>query len=65
MSEDSRAVGYGKPPRHSQFKPGQSGNPTGKRKGARSLKADLAQELATQRRRCGCGGRERVNVWNQ
>jgi len=26
-------VGRGKPPKHSQFKKGQSGNPTGKRKG--------------------------------
>lgn len=30
-------VGYGKPPTHSRFKPGQSGNPKGKRKGAKSF----------------------------
>ena len=41
-------VGYGRPDRTKQFKPGQSGNPTGKRKGARSLKADLQAELAEQ-----------------
>lgn len=28
-------VGYGKPPKHSQFKKGQSGNPKGRRKGSR------------------------------
>lgn len=27
-------VGYGKPPRHTQFKPGQSGNPNGRPKGS-------------------------------
>lgn len=26
-------IGKGKPPAHSQFKPGQSGNPSGKKKG--------------------------------
>jgi hypothetical protein len=39
-------IGYGKPPRHSQFKPGQSGNPKGRRRGSRGLKTDLQQELA-------------------
>lgn len=34
-------VGYGKPPKSGQFKPGQSGNPSGKKKGK-----DLAQLLA-------------------
>jgi hypothetical protein len=29
-------VGYGRPPKHSQFKPGQSGNPRGRPKGARN-----------------------------
>lgn len=37
-------VGYGKPPKHSQFKPGQSGNPRGRSKGARSLKV-IAREV--------------------
>lgn len=37
--------GYGRPPKHSQFKKGQSGNPRGRPKGATSFKADLAAEL--------------------
>lgn len=32
-------VGYCKPPKSGQFKPGQSGNPKGRKKGARSLKS--------------------------
>lgn len=31
-------VGYGKPPKHSRFKPGESGNPKGKPRGRRSHK---------------------------
>jgi hypothetical protein len=38
-------VGYGKPPKHSQFKPGQSGNPKGRKKGKRNLQTDLEEEL--------------------
>ncbi len=38
-------VGFGKPPKHTQFKPGQSGNPAGRPKGAKNLKTDLEEEL--------------------
>ncbi len=38
-------VGFGKPPRHTQFKPGQSGNPAGRPKGTKNLKTDLEEEL--------------------
>jgi hypothetical protein len=38
-------VGYGRPPKQSQFKKGRSGNPRGRPKGASSFKADLAAEL--------------------
>ena len=38
-------VGYGKPPRKNQFQPGQSGNPRGRPKGAKGLKAELREEL--------------------
>jgi len=40
-------VGYGKPPKHSQFQPGHSGNPAGRRKGVRNLKTDVKRTLAT------------------
>jgi hypothetical protein len=43
--DDEGEVGYCKPPRHSQFKPGKSGNPRGRPKGSRGVKTDLAAEL--------------------
>ena len=38
-------VGYGKPPKHTQFQPKESGNPNGRPKGARGLRAELKAEL--------------------
>jgi hypothetical protein len=38
-------VGYGKPPTHSRFRPGQSGNPAGRRKGVRNLSTDVKRIL--------------------
>ena len=38
-------VGYGKPPKHSQFAPGQSGNPKGRPKKAKTI-ADAFSKLA-------------------
>ena len=42
---DDGPVGYGRPPKRTQFRPGQSGNPKGRRKGARNFKNDLIAEL--------------------
>lgn len=39
------SVGYGKPPKHSQFKPGQSGNPNGRPKGSLNLATILERML--------------------
>lgn len=38
-------VGYAKPPKSGQFKKGQSGNPKGRPKGAKGVKASLKREL--------------------
>ena len=45
MGDDDYEVGYGKPPRHTRFRPGQSGNPLGRPKGTRNLATDLSEEL--------------------
>src|ERR1700737_502338 len=41
-------VGYRKPPKASQFKAGQSGNPRGRPKGSANLATDLSAELGEQ-----------------
>ncbi len=38
-------VGYRKPPKQSQFKRGESGNPKGRPKDTRNLKTELEEEL--------------------
>jgi hypothetical protein len=41
-------VGYKKPPRHSQFKPGNHANPRGRGKRKRRTEADIAHEILTE-----------------
>jgi hypothetical protein len=39
VTNDSNGIGYGKPPKHTQFKKGQSGNPKGRPKKPKNLPA--------------------------
>jgi hypothetical protein len=46
QNEEADAVGYKRPPREHQFRPGQSGNPSGRPKGVRNFKSELREELS-------------------
>ena len=48
QSNDDYEVGYAKPPKSTRFKKGQSGNPKGRPKGAKGVKANLKRELASK-----------------
>ena len=43
--EGGHEVGYRKPPRHTRFTKGQSGNPRGRRPGTKNLKTLLSEAL--------------------
>jgi hypothetical protein len=56
-NDDEYKVGYGKPPKHSQFKKGQSGNPRGRRKAPRPLDFPaLLKKSMTKRVKVRVGG---------
>ncbi|BBI21788.1 hypothetical protein EKJ_26350 [Qipengyuania flava] len=45
---DAYQVGYGKPPAHTRFKPGQSGNPKGRPKAAKGLNTIVRETLGSK-----------------
>ncbi|MET0085273.1 MAG: DUF5681 domain-containing protein [Sedimenticola sp.] len=54
-NSDDYEVGYGKPPKATQFQPGKSGNPKGRPKGRKNLKTDL-QEVLNEKVQVNAGG---------
>jgi hypothetical protein len=58
---DTEAVGYGKPPTHSQFKKGQPGNPKGRPRGKRNMASLVSDVLAQKVTITANGKRKRVS----
>ncbi len=57
MADDPYEVGYGKPPKHTRFQPGRSGNPTGQRKPRPSV-SDRLNKILAERVSVADGGRQ-------
>ena len=55
-------VGYGKPPKHRQYKKGRSGNPKGRKKGSRNFSTDLKDTLKEPVRVTKDGKRKKVST---
>lgn len=56
--DEGYRVGRGRPPRHAQFKPGQSGNPRGRPKGRKSMDTIIC-DLLDQKVFIGVGEKRR------
>ena len=60
-NERDYEVGYGKPPRHTRFKRGESGNPHGRPPGAKNLSTLLSEALNEPVVIAENGGRKRIS----
>lgn len=60
--ESDGMVGYKRPPKHSRFKPGQSGNPRGRPKGSKSLPTLVRQALGRKVKLTDRGQTKQVTV---
>jgi hypothetical protein len=59
---DVYEVGYGKPPKESRFKPGQSGNPKGRPKNKESLRAKV-EKILDRRVSVTANGQKQTLPW--
>ena len=58
---EAYGVGFGRPPRLTQFKPGQSGNPAGRPRGAKNFATALEEELNARLTVTENGRRRRIS----
>jgi hypothetical protein len=59
VKKPSHAVGYGRPPVEHRFKPGQSGNPAGRKKGSKNL-ATVISNATTEKVVIKVNGRQKT-----
>jgi hypothetical protein len=57
--DESYVVGYGKPPEHTQFKTGTSGNPKGRPKGSKNFNTIFESAFNAKLEVTGVNGRKR------
>src|SRR6185369_1381870 len=55
-------IGRGKPPKHTRFPPGRSGNPGGRKKGSLNLKTVIAAVLESEIELCENGRSSKVSL---
>ena len=60
-TKETYVVGFGKPPRSTQFKPGQSGNPAGRPQGAQNFATAIDRELNSRVTVAENGRRRRIS----
>ena len=61
-TERDYEVGYGKPPRHTRFRKGQSGNPSGRSKESKNLATLLKEALNERVIVAENGGRRKITM---
>lgn len=59
--DEDYEVGYRKPPKHTQFQPGQSGNRNGRPKAAKKTQKAILEDIASRRVKMSVSGKQ-VNV---
>jgi len=56
VADNSDEIGFGKPPKHTQFRKGQSGNPKGRPKGSKNINVLIRKALEEKVTVKGPGG---------
>jgi hypothetical protein len=61
VADNSDYIGFGKPPKHTQFRKGQSGNPKGRPKGSKNINVLIRKALEEKVTVKGPGGTRSIS----